>query len=120
MKTKIINLAKEISRLNDTEISDLSSVLLSEHDINATIYRFGTKSYDAKNGEYDVIMLKTGMRKLMVVKTIKELLGLGLKEAKFIADSVPTPVKEFATWSEAEEIRIALEAAGARIEIKEA
>lgn len=121
MKTKINNIAKDISRLNEAEISDLTSVLLTEHDISITMYRFGVSTgfSNSLNTEYKVTMTRTGMRKLLVVKTIKELLGLGLRDAKNIVDETPSTIKDCVTWSEAEELRIALEATGAKVEIKE-
>lgn len=121
MKEKVNDIAKEISRLNKLEISDLISVLLNEHDISATIYRFGTASYNLSslNGEYSLIITNTGINKLLLVKTIKGLFGLGLKNAKRIVDDVPCTIKDNATWSEAEELRITLEAIGAKIEVNE-
>ncbi len=124
MKTKIINIANDISRLSDSELSELATVLMTEHDISATMYHFSVSSstshlpYKTGNPEYNVVMTRCGDRKLVVVKTIKELLGIGLREAKHLADEVPIAIKENCGYSESEELRIALEAAGAIIEIK--
>jgi len=117
METKII--AKEISRLSSSQLSDLTSILLMEHNISATMYRFGSVPSNAFDVKYSVFMSKTGMRKLMVVKTLKELLGIGLKEAKDIADCAPIVIKEDISWSEAEELRDALLACDAKVEVKE-
>ena len=125
MKTKIINIASDISRLSREEIGELTSQLFTEHNISATMYHFGVSSstshlpYETGSPEYNVVMTRCGDRKLMVVKTIKELLGIGLREAKHLADEVPIPIKENCSYSESEELRIALEAAGARIVIQE-
>ena len=125
MKTKIINIADDISRLSDSELSDLATVLMIKHDISATMYHFGVSNstshlpYKTGSPEYNVVMTRCGDRKLQVVKTIKELLGMGLREAKHLADEVPITLKANCSYSESEELRIALEAAGARIVIQE-
>ena len=71
-----------------------------------------------KKTEFDVILKAAGGAKLKVVKTVKELTGLGLKEAKDIVDSAPKAVKEGVSKEEAEGIQKALEEAGAEVELK--
>jgi large subunit ribosomal protein L7/L12 len=68
--------------------------------------------------EFDVILKSGGGAKLAVVKLVKELTGLGLKEAKAVVDSAPAPIKEGIPKAEAEGIKSALEEAGAEVEIK--
>lgn len=116
MKTEINKIAKEIARLNSTEISELSSILLNDHNISATLYRFGAVSIEPK--ECDLVLLDAGNLKLQMVKTIKERFGLGLKDAKTIVDSAPCYLKEFMNCDEAEEIKKELEAIGAKIDIR--
>ena len=68
--------------------------------------------------EFTVILKSAGLSKLAVVKLVKELTGLGLKEAKGVVDSAPAPVKEGVTKDEAESLKVALEEAGAEVELK--
>ncbi len=68
--------------------------------------------------EFDVILAEIGPKKIQVIKTVRELTSLGLKEAKALVDGAPNPVKEGATKEEAEEIKKKLEAEGAKVEVK--
>ncbi len=68
--------------------------------------------------EFDVILLEAGANKIAVIKEVRALTGLGLKEAKDLVESAPKPVKEAAAKDEAEEIKKKLEAAGAKAELK--
>ena len=68
--------------------------------------------------EFDVILTAAGGSKLAVVKLVKELTGLGLKEAKGIVDSAPAPIKEGISKDEAEGLKASLEEAGAEVELK--
>ena len=68
--------------------------------------------------EFDVILTAPGEKKIQVIKVVRELTGLGLKEAKAVADEAPKPVKEKITKAEAEEIKKKLEDAGGQVEIK--
>ena len=78
----------------------------------------GGESVADDKTEFDIILNAAGGSKLQVVKTVKELTGLGLKEAKEIVDSAPKPVKEGVSKEEAEAIKKSLEDAGAEAEIK--
>lgn len=68
--------------------------------------------------EFDVILTDVGAQKIQVLKVVRELSGLGLKEAKELVDSVPKPVKEKVSKEEAQKVKEALEAVGAKVEIK--
>ncbi|MGB9834751.1 MAG: 50S ribosomal protein L7/L12 [bacterium] len=68
--------------------------------------------------EFDVILTDVGSQKIQVLKVVRELSGLGLKEAKDLVDSVPKPVKEKVSKEEAQKVKEALEAVGAKVEIK--
>lgn len=116
MKTNINNITKEIARLNPIELNELSSALL-EYNISATMYRFGGTLAE-ESREFDVVITDAGKTKLMLVKTVKELLDLGLREAKDIVDSVPCIIKEFVGYEEALLLKTALVDAGATIELK--
>ena len=68
--------------------------------------------------EFDVILAEAGSSKVGVIKVVREITGLGLKEAKDLVDGAPKPVKEGATKEEADQIKEKLEAAGAKVEVK--
>ncbi len=68
--------------------------------------------------EFDVILTEVGSSKVGVIKAVREITGLGLKEAKDLVDGAPKPVKESATKEEADQIKEKLEAAGAKVEVK--
>ena len=72
----------------------------------------------AEQTEFDVILTSAGSAKLGVIKVVKELTGLGLKESKDLVDNAPKPVKEKVSKAEAEDIKNKLEAAGASVEVK--
>ena len=72
----------------------------------------------AEQTEFDVILASAGAAKLGVIKVVKEVTGLGLKEAKDLVDGAPKPVKEKVSKAEAEELKAKLEAAGATVEVK--
>lgn len=77
----------------------------------------GAEAEEVKD-EFDVILMATGDKKIQVLKVIRELTGLGLKEAKDVVDTAPKPVKEKVKKEEAEAIKKKLEAEGAKVEIK--
>ena len=72
----------------------------------------------AEQTEFDVILANAGAAKLGVIKVVKEVTGLGLKEAKDLVDNAPKPVKEKVSKAEAEDLKAKLEAAGATVEVK--
>jgi large subunit ribosomal protein L7/L12 len=73
---------------------------------------------EEEKDEFDVILTEAGAQKIQVIKVVRELTSLGLKEAKDLVDAFPKPVKEGVTKEEAEKIKTALEAQGAKVEIK--
>ncbi|MDI6731310.1 MAG: 50S ribosomal protein L7/L12 [Candidatus Margulisbacteria bacterium] len=77
----------------------------------------GTEAAEVKD-EFDVILTSAGDKKIQVLKVLREVTGLGLKEAKDVVDSAPKPVKEKVKKDEAEAIKKKLEAEGAKVEIK--
>jgi large subunit ribosomal protein L7/L12 len=78
----------------------------------------GEAAVEEEQTAFDVIVTNAGQSKIPVIKAIRELTGLGLKEAKAVADDAPAPVKEGVTREEADQIKAKLEEAGASVEIK--
>ena len=77
-----------------------------------------TAGADEEKTEFDVMLESVGQAKINVIKTVRSITGLGLKEAKELVDSAPAPVKEGIAKAEAEEIKTQLEEAGATVELK--
>ena len=120
------NFAEQLVSLTVKEVNELATILKDEYGIEpaaaAAVAVEGPagESGDAaeEKSEYDVILKAAGGSKLKVVKLVKELTGLGLKEAKGIVDSAPAPVKEGVAKDEAEGLKKSLEEAGAEVELK--
>lgn len=120
-------IAEELVNLTVKEVNELATVLKEEYGIEpaaaaVAIAAPGAGGGDAgaaeEKSEFDVILKAAGGQKLAVVKAVKELTGLGLKEAKEVVDGAPGPVKEGVSKDEAEGIKKALEEAGAEVELK--
>ena len=119
-------IAEELVNLTVKDVNELATILKDEYGIEPAAAAVavagpassgGSDASEAKT-EFDVILKEAGGAKLKVVKTVKELTGLGLKEAKDIVDSAPKAVKEGVSKDEAEGIQKALEEAGAVVELK--
>jgi len=119
--------AEQLVSLSVKDVNELATILKDEYGIEpaaAAVAVAGPASGDGgadageEKTEFDVILKAAGGAKLKVVKTVKELTGLGLKEAKDIVDSAPKAVKEGVSKEEAEGIQKALEEAGAEVELK--
>jgi len=118
MKLNIKQIAKTISRLSSTEIDELSSILIYEYYIHADIYRYGLGIMSTHESlTINVFLRKTGGQKLMVVKTLNDYLGIGLREAKDIADSAPCVIIENITIEKGEKLKNALDECGSTVEI---
>ena len=118
-------LAEALVSLTVKEVSELANILKEEHGIEpaAAAVAVVAGGGDAAGGaeektSFDVILKAAGGQKLAVVKAVKELTGLGLKEAKGIVDSAPAPIKEGVSKDEAEGLQKSLEEAGAEVELK--
>lgn len=120
-------LAEQLVSLTVKEASDLASVLETEYGIKPAAAAVAVAAPGAGGGQddaaeeqtaFDVVLNSFGSSKIGVIKEVRAITGLGLKEAKALVDSVPAPVKEGASKEEANEIKTRLEAAGAEIEIK--
>lgn len=117
-------IAEQLVSLTVKEVQDLAKVLKDEYGIEpaaaAVVVAGGGGGGEAAAAKtsFDVMLLEAGAAKLGVVKVVKDLTGLGLKEAKDLVDGAPKPVKEGIGKEEAEAIKKALEEAGAKAEIK--
>ncbi|MCY4205962.1 MAG: 50S ribosomal protein L7/L12 [Bacteroidetes bacterium] len=120
-------LAEQLVSLTIKEASDLASILETEHGIKPAAAAVAVAAPGAATGEaaeaaeqtaFDVILNGFGSSKIGVIKEVRAVTGLGLKEAKALVDSVPAPVKEGVSKDEANEIKTRLESAGAEIELK--
>ncbi len=119
--------AEQLVNLTVKEVNELAGILKDEYGIEpaaaAVAVAAGGGGGDAgevveEQSEFDVILKAAGGSKLAVVKLVKELTGLGLKDAKDIVDSAPKAVKEGVPKDEAESVKKQLEEAGAEVELK--
>lgn len=119
--------AEQLVNLSVKEVNELANILKEEYGIEPAAASVAVAGPAAGGGgeaagdeksEFDVILKAAGGSKLAVVKLVKELTGLGLKEAKDIVDSAPKAVKEGVAKDEAEALKTQLEEAGAEIELK--
>ena len=119
-------IADQLVELTVKEVNELLGVLKDEHGIEPAAAAVavaapaggGEGGGAAEKTEFDVILKAPGGAKLQIVKLVKELTGLGLKEAKAVVDSAPAPVKEGVSKDEAESLKTQLEEAGAEVELK--
>jgi large subunit ribosomal protein L7/L12 len=115
--------AEQLVNLTVKEVNELATILKDEYGIEpaaATVVVSGGGDGAAEEvqTEFTVVLKEAGASKLAVVKMVKELTGLGLKEAKDVVDSAPSNVKEGVTKDEAEALKKSLEDAGAVVELK--
>ena len=120
-------LAEELVNLTVKEVNELAAILKDEYGIEPAAATVAVAAAPAAAGEgaaaaekssFDVILKNAGQAKLQVVKVVKEITGLGLKEAKDMVDAAPKAVKEGVSKEEAESIKAQLEEAGAEVEVK--
>jgi large subunit ribosomal protein L7/L12 len=119
-------IADQLVELTVKEVNELLDVLKEEHGIEPAAAAVAVAGPAAgadgagaeEKTEFDVILKAPGGAKLQIVKLVKELTGLGLKEAKAVVDSAPAPVKEGVSKDEAESLKTQLEEAGAEVELK--
>ena len=119
--------AEQLVNLTVKEVSELADILKDEYGIEPAAAAAvavagpaggGTGETAEEKSEFDVILNAAGGSKLAVVKLVKELTGLGLKEAKELVDNAPSPLKEGIAKDEAEAFQKSLEEAGAEVELK--
>jgi large subunit ribosomal protein L7/L12 len=118
--------AEQLVNLTVKEVNELADILKNEYGIEPAAAAVavagpgagGDAAAEEEQTEFDVILKAAGSSKLAVVKLVKELTGLGLKDAKGIVDSAPAAIKEGVSKDEAEGLKNALEEAGAEVELK--
>ena len=117
--------AEELVNLTVKEVNELAKILKEEYGIEPAAAAVAVAAGPAAAADvvevktqFDVILKAAGPNKLAVVKLVKELTSLGLKEAKELVDAAPKPVKEAVTKDEAEGLKKSLEEAGAEVEVK--
>ena len=115
--------AEQLVNLTVKEVNELATILKDEYGIEpaaaaVVVSGGGEAAAEEAQTEFTVVLKEAGASKLAVVKAVKELTGLGLKEAKDIVDSTPANIKEGVSKDEAEGLKKALEEAGAVVELK--
>ncbi len=122
---KITKFVEEIKTLTVMELAELVKAIEEEFGVSAAAPVMvaagpaagGAAAADEKT-EFDVVLTEAGANKMAVIKLVKEITGLGLKEAKALVDEAPKPIKEGAAKADADEIKAKLEEAGAKVELK--
>ena len=121
---KITNIVEEIKGLTILELADLVKAVEEEFGVSAAapvgvVAAAGAAAPAAEEKtEFDVVLKSFGAKKLDVIKAVREITGLGLKEAKEMVEGAPKTVKEGVSKDEAESVKKALEEAGAEVEVK--
>jgi len=125
---KVLNLIEEVKNLTVLELSELVKALEEEFGVSAQAPMMAAMpvagapaaggAAEEEKTEFDVILANAGAKKIGVIKVVRELTGLGLKEAKDLVDGAPNPVKEGVSKEEAESMKAKLEEAGATVELK--
>lgn len=118
--------AEELVNLSVKDVQELAKVLKEEYGIEpaaaavavAAPAAGGAAGGAAEQTEFDVILKSAGQAKLQIVKAVKELTGLGLKEAKDLVDAAPKAIKEKVSKAEADDLKAKLEEAGGEVEVK--
>jgi large subunit ribosomal protein L7/L12 len=130
MTTKVEQIAEQLDQLTLLEAAQLSKLLQEKWGVSAAapVAVAAVPGAGAGGGavaaaeeektEFDVMLLGAGDKKIQVIKVVRELTGLGLKEAKAVVDEAPKPVKEKVTKAEADDMKKKLEEVGATVEIK--
>ena len=120
-------IAEELVNLTVKEVNELAQVLKDEYGIEPTAAAVAVAAAPAAGGaaeaaaekdSFDVVLAEVGANKLAVVKAVKEACGLGLKDAKDLVDGAPATIKEAMPKAEAENLKKAIEEAGAKVELK--
>ena len=120
---KIQNILEEIKALSLLEANELKNAICEEFGVSAhapvmVAGGAAAPAAEATKDSWDVVLTNAGQTKMAVIKVVKEITGLGLKESKEIVDGCPKAVKEGVSEAEAEDIKKKLEEAGAEVEVK--
>ena len=126
MSETITNIIEEVKALTVLELADLVKAIEEEFGVSAAAPVMVAAGGAAAGGaaaaeektEFDVILKSAGANKINVIKVVREITGLGLKEAKAVVDEAPKPVKEGVSKDDAEAIKAKLTEAGAEVEVK--
>ena len=125
MSEKVTNLIEEVKSLTVLELSELVKALEEEFGVSAAAPAAVAVAAPAaaapaaeEKTEFDVFLKSAGANKINVIKVVKEITGLGLKEAKALVDEAPKTIKEGASKDDAESIKTKLTEAGAEVELK--
>lgn len=124
-KSKKDEIIKAIGQMNVLELSDLIKELREEFGVEAVVAPIvaqasvsSEKKEEEEKTEFDVILSEMGSKKIQVIKEVRKLTSLGLKEAKDLVEQAPKPIREKVAKEEALKIKETLEAVGAKVEIK--
>ncbi len=121
---KVLALVESVKELTVLELNDLVKALEEEFGVSAAAMvaagpaAGGAAAAAEEKTEFDVILASFGDKKMDVIKAVKDICGLGLKESKELVEAAPKALKEGVAKAEAEEIKAKLEAAGATVELK--
>lgn len=121
---KILKFVEEIKTLTVLELNELVKAIEEEFGVSAAapvVMAGGPATAgpaEEEKSEFDVILAEAGASKMGVIKLVKDITGLGLKEAKALVDGAPKPIKEKISKADAEDIKKKLEEAGAKVELK--
>ena len=120
---KILKFVEEIKTLTVLELNELVKAIEEEFGVSAAapvVVAGGAAAAPAEEekSEFDVILVDAGASKMGVIKVVKDITGLGLKESKALVDGAPKPIKEKVSKADAEDIKKKLEEAGAKVEVK--
>jgi large subunit ribosomal protein L7/L12 len=128
MASKVETIVEEISGLTAIELSELKTALEDKFGVTAAAPMMGMPMMMQGGGEaapaveekteFDVILAAAGDQKLQVIRVVREITGLGLKEAKDLVDGAPNPVKQAVSKDEADKVKAQIEAVGGKVEIK--
>ena len=126
MAANIEEIVEKLDSLTLLEASQLSKVLQEKWGVSAAAAVAvaapaaggGAAAAVEEQTEFDVVLMAAGEKKIQVIKVVRELTGLGLKEAKDLVDGAPKPVKEAVSKAEAESMKAKLEESGAKVELK--
>ena len=123
MSEKITAMIEEIKALTVLELSDLVKAIEEEFGVSAAApvavaVAAGPAAAAEEQTEFDVILADAGSSKINVIKVVRELTGLGLKEAKELVDNAPKAIKTGVSKDEADAVKAKLEEAGAKVEVK--
>ena len=119
---KILKFVEDVKALSVLELAELVEAIQEEFGVTAAVAAApaagGAAPAAEEKTEFDVVLASFGDAKMAVIKAVKEITGLGLKEAKELVESAPKAIKEGASKADAEDIKAKLEAAGATVELK--